>query len=78
MEEYTRRWNEIGEFLGSQQWPESNYMKLMEQLLREATKHLIADGVLYPRRKTDEPPAMVLTSNEQTRNTIEAAYELSR
>ena len=49
----------------------------MERFRREATTYLVSDGILYRRRKTNEPPAKVLVSAEQKRKALEAAHELS-
>jgi hypothetical protein len=76
-EEYKGRWKEIGEFLGNLKRPEGKTMKEMQQFRREATKYLVSDGILYRRRKTNEPPAKVLVSAEQKRKAMEAAHELS-
>jgi hypothetical protein len=63
-EEYKGRWKEIGEFLGNLKRPEGKTTKEMQQFRREATKYLVSDGILYRRRKTNEPPAKVLVSAE--------------
>jgi len=39
----------------------------MEQFPREATIYLVSDGALYRRQTTNEPPAQVLMSSDQTR-----------
>jgi len=49
----------------------------MPQFRWEAVKDLVSDGMLYWRRKTNEPPAKVLVSAEQKRKAMEAAHELS-
>jgi len=48
-----------------------------QQFRREATNYLVSDGTLYPRRKTNEPPAQALVSAEQKRKSMKAADELS-
>jgi hypothetical protein len=57
--------------------PEGKIPKETQQQGREATKYLVTDGVLYRRRKSNEPPAKKLVSTEQKRRAMEAAYELS-
>ena len=76
-EKYKWRWKEIGEFVWNLKRPEGKTMKEMQQFRQEATKFLVSDGILYWRGKTNEPPANVLVSAEQTRNAMEAAHELS-
>jgi len=76
-EEYKGRWKERAEFLGNWKLPEGNTSKEMQQCWQDGTKYLVTDGVLYHRRKTNEPPVEVLVSTEQTRKAMEAANELS-
>jgi hypothetical protein len=76
-EEYKGRWKGIGEFQGNLKRPEGKTTKELQQFRREATKYLVSDGILYRRRKTNEPPAKVVVSTEQKRKAMEAAHELS-
>jgi len=76
-EEYKGRWKEIGEFLGNLKRPERMTTKEMHQFRREALKYLVSDGILYRRRKTNEPPAKLFVSAEQKWKAMEAAHELS-
>jgi hypothetical protein len=49
----------------------------MQQFRREATKYLVSVGILYQRRKTNEPTAKVLVSMKQKRKSMEDEHELS-
>jgi hypothetical protein len=76
-EEYRGRWKEIGKFLGNLMRPEGKTTKEVQQFLREATKYLVSDGIIYRRRKTNEPQANMLVSAEQKRRAMDAAHKQS-
>lgn len=77
MEEYKGRWKETGKFLGNLKWPEGKTPNEMQHFQWEAMKYLVSDGVLYPRRDTNDPPANLFMSMQQNRKTMEAEHELS-
>jgi len=69
---------EIGEFLKNMQQLEGNTPKEMQQLWLKAMKHLVSNGVLYQRQKTNELLAKVLVISKQKRKIMEAEHELRR
>jgi hypothetical protein len=64
---------EIGEFLRNPMQPEGKTMNEMQLFRREATKYHLSDGILIPRRKTNEIPAKVFVSVEQQKKAMEAS-----
>ena len=55
--------------------PEGKDAKEMVRFRRDATRYLVSDGVLYRRRRTNEPPARVIVRKEKREGIMRAIHE---
>lgn len=60
----------IGEYLRNMKQLERQILKEMQQSRLEATKYHVSYQVLYERRKTNHPLAMVLVGTEEKSNVM--------